>query len=214
MSDLHPDVTLHVSGSITMTHIAWHEEVNDGDKRTEVMHSYFDGALWQATPVYSSSLAQTKVASMTNVSFPYKNKEITAFDNDNVGRPKILFGSPGNRLQVVYLAQNTSSSILKVRYNGWQSGDPGAADSTLRVLDTDCDTYSNDVEYPLSGPPEPATCTDGFTSDGVLDCDGDDLPDYLDINSDNDFQDDDVDGNRYEYSNDGAVFLPIILKSS
>jgi hypothetical protein len=214
MSNLHPDVTLHVSGSITMTHIAWHEEVDgDSETRTEVMHSYFNGTLWQATAVYSSSLTQADVASMTNVSFLYKHEDIAAFDNDNVGQPKILFGSPGNRLQVVYLSQNTSSSILKVRYNGWQSGDPAAADSTLRVLDTDCDTYSNDVEYPLSGPPKPATCTNGdFTGDDVLDCEGDDLPDYLDINSDNDFQNDDVDGNRYEYSTDGAVFLPLILK--
>jgi hypothetical protein len=211
MSDLHPDVTLHVSD----IHIAWHEQVTeDSQTRTEVMHSYFDGALWQATSVYSSSLAQANVVSMTHVTFLYKY-DVAAFDNDNVGRPKIFYGSPGNRLQVVYLAQNASSSILKVRYNGWQSGDSSASDPTLKFLDADCDTYSNDTEYPVPRPPDPpATCTGDFNGDGVLDCDGDDLPDYLDINSDNDFQYDDVDGNRYEFSNDGGVFLPIILKSS
>lgn len=178
---LRPDVMISSSSPLTV-HVVWHEDV---EFRHDVMYTYFNGTTWQGTPI----LYNEPVPNVTNVTRVYGDS--LAFVNDdnqypNV-RPKVLYGPPGTRVQVVYLSVTTFNA-WDVMYNGWQLGP---------TKDVDCDSIPDTVERVA-----PPTCPKGayisvINSSGTgspnhYNCnnDFDRLPDMLDTNSDGDYLDD------------------------
>ena len=232
---LQPDVTMHMSGSITITHVAWHEETNS---RRDVMYSFFDGSQWRGTPILSGVTA----ISYTNVTTVYgESAADPATENlgnlDNV-RPRIVFNRLASqnrhRLQMVYMSQKTQGdqTMWYLRYDGWELGS-NFINPLLSEKDSDCDNIfdEQEIQWPPGfddSPPTHTVCNALPTvGDVVVDGngDGDDdhfncnsnadrVPDFLDTNADGDFQNDDVDSGWREYSTAGNVFLPIILKNS
>lgn len=230
---LHPDVALHYDGptqpaSLVM-HLAWHQESPFSTQRTDIMYSFKKNlstiGTWADTPILADVIDPNK----TNVTDFYgvSEKELNSSVNNKKLRPRMLFGSFGqhhNRLQLVYGSANLPTDTkLKVRYNGWELGN-NFLSPVRSEQDSDCDTVVDDVEIPT-----PGMCNDIIGSDyqtglgntSYANCDdnflpnppGDYVPDFLDTNSDGDFLTDDVDTTRIEYTNDGGVFLPVVLKS-
>lgn len=229
---LQPDVTLHMSGSITITHVAWHEETSS---RRDVMYSFFDGSQWRGTPILSGVTA----ISYTNVTTVYGESAADPATEkrgnlDNV-RPRLVFnrlaGQNRHRLQMVYMSQKKEGdqTMWYLRYDGWELGS-NFINPIRSERDSDCDNRSDEQE--LTWPPGFDTshtiCKDDPTvGDLIIDSTGegdpdhfncnstvDVVPDFLDTNADGDFQNDDVDSGWREYSTTGGVFLPIILKNS
>ncbi|MCP4363008.1 MAG: hypothetical protein GY796_33805 [Chloroflexi bacterium] len=232
---LHPDVAQHNDGSDLVIHATWHQTTTTttgNQNRTDIMYAYLDQG--------ASSWARTNILTGTGLT-PLSTTNVTAFygfsDDLSKLRPKMLFGNFGsgttkaeNRLQVVYV--NLSGSVRRAVYNGWELGSSFISPSRTEQ-DSDCDDLVDSVEIVES---PPSGCTDWDTvsdhdlggNTDYMNCDhdlagsnddsgpgndgGDLVPDFLDPNTDGDYQKDDVDGDRYSWSTDGLLFLPVILK--
>ncbi len=196
-------------------HLAWHARDGVGN-RHDILYSRHNVDKWEhGSPTWP--ITYTANASYTNVTTYYASSEINfygrASDEVNKVQPRIIYGPPGNRLQMVYMAE-TAAGGWDIYYNGWQMG----SDAPYNFEDTDCDWIPNTVELPPS-----ITCTHTGTrleeDELWADCDEDYIPNHMDENSDNDFQDDFTEWTKngtgmYEFSQDGGVFMPVILKSS
>lgn len=227
--NLHPDVALHWNGSTAVTHVAWHEEKPGSNppatQGVDVMYSYFvnsqnpDTTTWSGTPVLSGT---TSAITMTSVTEVYNREGVPdEFPGkyDHSALPKILFGEPGDRLQVIALSIRGSglNLIRQLTYNGWQlnsSGLSGAPGSDAR--DSDCDTHTDSEELnplPACGVPLESE----FNSRNEYDCESDGVPDFLDTNVENDFLQDDISPdnalpNWRSFDENNGIYLPIIKK--
>ncbi|RMF04317.1 MAG: hypothetical protein D6768_03570 [Chloroflexi bacterium] len=152
-------------------------------------------------------------------------------DQRNTALPKLVFmgnsnsfNQTFNRLQMVYRSQLKGSPSnpnppFDVRYNGFELGQNNfIATPLLTKQDSDCDSYSDSQEITQPSSP-PGDCIGGLSSYDEWNCDksaatSDPVPDYLDNNSDNDFQVDFYDDNWRSFSADGGTFLPVVLKAS
>lgn len=228
---LHPAVALHNDGSNDVIHVAWHQESPLSNQRTDVMYAYKKGSsAWAGTQI----LTGTAVGQVTNVTdfYGYSEKALDNTANISKLRPRLLFGTFGgsahpNRLQMVYASYD--GSARRVRYNGWQLGSD-YVNPIRSEQDSDCDTFPDSEEMPVDYITPTLIITDVINDDPNIFYQnhdgnfrdsgnnivppGDYVPDFLDTNADGDFQADDVDDSRTQYSNDGAVFLPAILKKA
>lgn len=220
---LRPDVMLYNSGGLNI-HVAWHESTGD---RLDIMYSYFvDGGQWSGTPVLVNTTPPQQVTNVTWLygdSVTYVSGGVNYYDN---ARPRLLYGPPGKRLQLVYLSQ--TNLAWDVMYNGWQRADAGNGEFILTYDDADCDAVPDTIER--VAPPE---CGDPNTG-GWIDTDEhgggdhyncnhnyDRLPDLLDTNADGDYMDDyvewisnpDPNSNHWRvYDEFNGAFMPLILK--
>lgn len=142
----------------------------------------------------------------TNVTTIYRQGVLEGGTLSKV-EPVVLFseqtGAPGNRLQIAYMSKTTAGG-WDIYYNGWQLK-PISDTVTFNFDDTDCDGVADSNEN--------FTCNPLIGSD-PNDCDGDGIPNFMDTNSDNDFQPDSWDENPGGSSDDGGTFLPVLLKSA
>ena len=216
-----PDVTLHISNSIVMPHVVWHEETSN--TRRDIMYAYFNGTQWRGTPILSG----TGVISLNNVTDIYGDGKGNSTRIRDNARPKVLFGAPANRMQVVYMAETLAGDIFELRYNGWQLGDPADPTVTFQVKDSDCDTIADSLELPPPAdwiPGDPATtcgATGNTTDRDEFNCNGnqDELPDFLDTDTDGDGVEDDIENTdgtggswRDPTKSPPRVLLPVIVK--
>ncbi len=209
---LRPAVTISTDNRM---HVVWQEETHN---RLDILYTYFNASQWRGTPI----LTLTTPLSYTNVTTVYGESEYNNKDGRNLGnadkaRAKIVFGKPGNRAQIVYMSGKVSVSPWQVMYNGWQEGDrigdPPNADSTLRQQDSDCDTLPDSQE--LLNTPPCATGAYQYNDNYAYNCNfnKDDVPDFMDVNSDGDYLPDDSDPQPRVVNSPPGIFLPIILKN-
>ena len=216
---LRPDVVLSSGGA--NIHVAWHEDTGN---RRDIMYSYFDGSQWSGTSVLVNTTPPDQV---TNVTWLYGDSVTHVsgggtnyYDNT---RPRLLYGLPGKRLQLVYLSETPLA--WDVLYNGWQRADAGNSEFILTYDDADCDAIPDSVER--VAPPECDTGdwidTDEHAGGDHYNCNHnyDRLPDLLDTNADGDFLDDyqewisnpDPNTNHWRvYDQFNGAFLPLIMK--
>jgi hypothetical protein len=191
--NLRPDVTQHFDGTKVVTHVAWHEFTGD---RRDIVYSFYDGTQW-GSPFFGGPDADPlTVRNMTEV-----YGAVEPGSNLDKARVKIVFGEPGNRLQAAYVSRTSLAPgglFFDVFYNGWQLGNAGDATVDFTFQDADCDTLSDAIELT----PVPSCSGGVLSSINGYDCDADQIPDFLDRNSDNDLSGD------YEEKNAGTRATP------
>ncbi len=207
---LKPDI--FVDGSTF--HVVWQAKTGSSH---DIYYSRFSDT---ATPKWQNGsttqlFTETQTISYTNMTEMYRDG-ITVPEFGSSVEPAVIFGEPGNRLQVVYMSK-VSGASWDIYYNGWQLG--SGEGTTFSFEDTDCD-WLPDLDTTKGFPGNAEFVPPGETCGGIEpnDCDGDGILNFMDEDADGDGSPDyaEIVGGTNPWDEESSLpktFLPIVLKN-